>query len=151
METSNSTMAQQVARAASEFQKQCTGFAPQSVAAVLTGETLVITLQRTLSRAELALAMSPAGAARVQEFHRQLFVTSADMLRDEIKRITGVEVCESAAEVQSATGTMIQVFLLEHGLPDASWNGRVADDPAAEACGSMRGAVGADTERAIQS
>jgi uncharacterized protein YbcI len=133
MNKCNATMAQQVALAASEFQQQCTGHAPRSVIAVLTGETLVITLQQTLSPAELALAASPSGAAQVQEFHRQLFVTSADMLRAEIKRITGVEVCESAAEVQSASGTMVQVFLLAHGLPDASWNGRGADDRAAEA------------------
>jgi uncharacterized protein YbcI len=133
MEKSNSTMAQQVARAASEFQRQCTGHAPQSVTAVLTGETLVITLQKVLSLAELALAMSPVGAAQVQEFHRQLFVTSADMLRTEIQRITGVEVCESTAEVQSTTGTMVQVFLLAHGLPHESWNGRFADDWAVEA------------------
>ncbi len=133
METSNSTMAQQVTRAASEFQQQCTGLAPQSVTAVLSGQTLVITLQGALSPAELALAMKPSGAAAVQEFHRQLFVTSADVLRAEIKRITGVEVCESAAEVQSASGTMVQVFLLAHGLPDATWNGSVADGRAAEA------------------
>ena len=133
MEKSNATMAQQVALAASDFQQQCTGHAPQSVTAVLSGETLVITLQRALSPAELALAMNPAGAAQVQEFHRQLFVTSADILRAEIKRITGVDVCESAAEVQSASGTMVQVFLLAHGLPDASWNGRDADDRASEA------------------
>lgn len=132
MKKSNSTMAQQVARAASEFQQQCTGHAPQSVRAVLTGETLVITLKKVLSLAELALAMSPAGAAQVQEFHRQLFVTSADMLRAEIKRITGVEVCESTAEVQSTTGTMVQVFLLAHGLPEESWNERVADERAVE-------------------
>ncbi|TVS19372.1 MAG: DUF2294 family protein [Planctomycetaceae bacterium] len=133
METSNLTMAQQVALAASEFQQQCTGHSPQTVAAVLSGETLVITLQQALSPAELALAMTPAGAAQVQEFHRQLFVISVDMLRDEIKRITGVEVGESAAEVVSATGIMVQVFLLAHGLPDATWNGRVVDDWAVEA------------------
>ncbi len=133
MDKSNSTMAQQVAHAASEFQQQCTGHSPQSVAAVLSGETLVITLQQALSPAELALAMTPAGAAQVQEFHRQLFLISVDMLRDEIKRITGVEVCESAAEVVSATGIMVQVFLLAHGLPDATWNGRVADELAVEA------------------
>ena len=149
MEKSNSTMAQQVAFAAAEFQQQRTGHAPQSVTAVLSGETLVITLQRALSPAELALAMNPASAAQVQEFHRQLFVSSAGLLRDEIKRITGVEVRESAAEVQSATGTMVQVFLLAHGLPDATWN--AGGDRAAEACGSMRGTVGADTERPIQS
>jgi hypothetical protein len=38
MEKSNATMAQQVALAASEFQQQCTGHAPQSVIAVLTGK-----------------------------------------------------------------------------------------------------------------
>lgn len=133
MEKSNSTMAQQVACAASEFQRQCTGHAPQSVTAVLTGETLVITLQKVLSLAELALAMSPAGAAQVQEFHRQLFMTSADTLRTEIQKITGVEVCESTAEVQSTTGTMVQVFLLAHGLPEESWNERAADERAVEA------------------
>jgi uncharacterized protein YbcI len=133
MEKSNATMAQQVALAASDFQQQCTGHAPQSAAAVLSGRTLVITLQRALSPAELTLAMSPSGAAQVKEFHRQLFVTSVDMLRAEIERITGVEVCESAAEVQSASGTTVQVFLLAHGLPDASWNGRGADDQASEA------------------
>ena len=133
MEKSNATMAQRVALAASEFQQQCTGHAPRSVIAVLTGETLVITLKQTLSPAELALALSPAGAAQVQEFHRLLFVTSADMLRAQIKRITGVEVCESVAEVQSASGTMVQVFLLAHGLPDATWNGKGADDRAPEA------------------
>jgi hypothetical protein len=42
----------------------------------------------------LATFKTPAGAARVQEFHRQLFDNSADSLRQEIKRITGVDVRE---------------------------------------------------------
>src|SRR5437016_5715248 len=68
-----STMAQQVAQAASAFQQQRTGHAPKSVAVVLSGDTLLITLHGALSPAEMALAGSPAGAAKVQEFHRQLF------------------------------------------------------------------------------
>ena len=36
------------------------------------------------------------GAARVREFHRELFLNSAAPLREEIKRITGVEVREAA-------------------------------------------------------
>lgn len=125
-------MAQQVARAASLFQQQRTGHAPKAVTVVLSEETLVITLHGVLSPAEKALAESPEGAAKVQEFHRQLFTNSAEPLRQEIKRITGVDVREAAAEVEPTTGTivqvfttgtMVQVFLLAQGIPASTWNG----------------------------
>ena len=46
----------------------------------------------------------------MQEFHRQLFRTSADMLRQEIKRITGREVREATAEIETATGAVVHAF-----------------------------------------
>lgn len=124
------TMAQQLAQAASAFQQQRTGHPPQSVTVVLSEQTLVITLHGALSPAEKAVAQSPAGAAQVQDFHRQLFATNCEPLRDEIKRITGVEVRESIAEVEPTSGTvvqvftsgtMVQVFLLAHSLPEGTW------------------------------
>ena len=127
-----STMAQQVAQAASAFQQQRTGYPPKAVTVVLSDDTLVITLHGALTPAEQALAANPDGAAKVQEFHRQLFASSADKLRQEIKRITGVEVREAAAEVETKTGTvvhaftngtMVQVFLLAQHVPDETWNG----------------------------
>ena len=105
-----SAMAQQIAQLAIGFQKERTGHAPASVTVVLSEDTLVITLHDALTPAEKALALSAAGAAQVQEFHRQLFFNSADSLRDEIKRITGREVCEAAAEVEPATGTVVHAF-----------------------------------------
>ena len=128
----NPTMAEQVAQAASTFHQQRTGHLPRAVSVVLSEGTLVITLHDALSPAEKALAKIPGGAVRVQEFHRQLFNDSADPLRDEIKRITGVEVREAAAEVETTTGTvvhafttgtMVQVFLLAHSVPAEIWNG----------------------------
>jgi uncharacterized protein YbcI len=125
-------MAQQIAQAASAFEQQRTGLAPGAVTVVLSEETLVITLHGTLSPAERALASTPAGAAQLQEFHRQLFTTSAEPLRREIRRITGVEVREATAEVETATGTvvqvfttgaMVQVFLLAHRIPTETWSG----------------------------
>src|SRR5436305_2991114 len=110
MNHSSGTMAQQVARAASAFQKQRTGLAPKSVTVVLSEDTLVITLHGALSPAEKALAQSPAGAAQVHEFHRQLFINSSKTLGDEIKRITGVGVREATTEVESATGIVMKVF-----------------------------------------
>src|SRR5690349_20774311 len=100
MDKLNSTMAEQVAQAARDFQQQRTGHVPKSVTVVLSENTLVITLHGALSPAEQAMAKSPLGAAQVQEFHRQLFANSADSLRQEIKRITGVEVRETTAEVE---------------------------------------------------
>jgi uncharacterized protein YbcI len=110
MNDSESAMAQQVAEAAIACQKARTGHAPVSVTVVLSEDTLVITMHDALTPAEKALALSPAGAAQVQEFHRQLFLSSDDSLRKEIKRITGREVREAAAEVEPATGTVVHAF-----------------------------------------
>lgn len=130
MPLAQSSMAQRVVEAASSFQLQVTGRAPKSVTAVLNGDTLVITLREALTPAEQALATGPNGAAKVQEFHRQLFATSSDALRQEIQRITGVEVREAAGEVDTVTGavvhafttgTMVQVFLLARNLTAEAW------------------------------
>ena len=132
MEKLDSTVAHQIAQAASAFQEQRTGLVPKSVAVILSENTLVITLHGALSPAEKAMAQSPAGAAQVQEFHRHLFTDSSDALRQEIKRITGAEVREATAEVETTTGTvlqvfttgtMVQVFLLARGVPAGSWSG----------------------------
>lgn len=78
------------------------------------------------------MATSPAGAMKVQEFHRQLFASSDGTLRKEIKRITGVDVREATAEVETVTGTVIhaftsgtvvQVFLMAKRVPATQWNG----------------------------
>ena len=139
MENLDSNVAQQIAQAAIAFQRLRTGHEPQSVAVVLSGDTLLITLHGALSPAEKALAKSPAGSAQVQEFHRQLFTNSAEELRQEIKRITGVEVREASTEVEAttgtmvqvfATGTMVQVFLLAQGVPAGSWSGSSSSIPS---------------------
>ena len=131
MDTSNSTTARQLAQAASAFEQQRTGHAPKSVTVVLSEGTLVITLHEALSPAERVLSKSPAGAAQVQEFHRQLFASSSDSLRQEIKRITGMEVREATAEIEPAsgavvqaftTGTVVQVFLLAGSSPTETWS-----------------------------
>jgi hypothetical protein len=53
-------------------------------------------------------------------------------LRQEIKRITGVEVREATAEIEPTTGTVVgvfttgttvQVYLLAEGVPADSWSG----------------------------
>jgi uncharacterized protein YbcI len=132
MDEPNLTMAQRIAQAAGAFEKVRTGHGPSAVTVVLSADTLVITLHGALTPAEKALAQTPAGAAQVQEFHRQLFGDSSESLRQEIKRITGVEVREATAEVEATTGTvvhvftsgtMVQVFLLAHGIPAEAWNG----------------------------
>ncbi|MEN6406799.1 MAG: Na-translocating system protein MpsC family protein [Thermoguttaceae bacterium] len=133
------SVAQQIAKAASKFELRRTGHIPQSVAVILSENTLVITLHGALSPAEKALAQSPDGAAQVQEFHRQLFIDSADSLRQEIKKITGVEVREATAEIEPTsgavvqvftTGTVVQVFLLANGVPACSWSGNGLGEPS---------------------
>jgi uncharacterized protein YbcI len=120
------SMAEQIADAATVFQQQRTGHEPKSVSVVLSGDTLVVTLHGALSPAERAMAQSAEGAAKVREFHRQLFLTASDTLRKRIKQITGMDVREATAEVEPTSGaivqvftsgTMVQVFLLSGKVP----------------------------------
>jgi uncharacterized protein YbcI len=130
-------VAQQIAQAAIGFQQQRTGHAPQSVAVILGENTLVVTLHGVLSPAEQALAKSAEGAAQVQKFHRELFASSCEPLRQEIQRITGVEVREATAEIEPktgtvvqvfTTGTMVQVFMLAQSVPADNWSGNGKGD-----------------------
>jgi uncharacterized protein YbcI len=124
MNKNESNIAQQLALVARRFQEQRTGHLPTAVTVVLGEDTVVVNLHDALTPAEKALARSPAGAARVQEYHRQLFANSTAEMRQEINRITGRQVREAAAEIETATGTvvhafttgsMVQVFLLTDG------------------------------------
>ena len=126
MNASELAMAEQVAKVAIAYQTARTGHAPASVDVVLTKDTVVITLHDALTPAEKALSLRKEGAAKVQEYHRQLFLNSVDALRQDIKRITGREVGEAVAEVEPAsgsvvhaftTGNVVQVFSLEGLLP----------------------------------
>ena len=139
MDKIDPSVAQQIARAASAFEQRRTGRAPESVAVVLSENTLVVTLHGALSPAEKALAKSPQGAAEVQELHRRLFHISAAELRQEITEITGVAVREVVAEVEPTTGTVVQVFttgsvvqvfLLASNVPAGSWSGNGSDAAA---------------------
>jgi uncharacterized protein YbcI len=111
------------------FERKATVHAPGSVTVVLGDDTLVIRLHGALSPGERALAQTPNGAREVQEFHRQIFKNSADGLRQDIKRITGVDVRDATTEVETKTGTVVQVFssgtvvqvfLLAKGVPAGS-------------------------------
>ena len=108
--STTATIAEQVAQVAKALQQQRTGHAPKDVTVVLSEDTLVITMHDALTPAEKALALNSVGASQVQEFHRQLFLASADKLREEIKRITGRDVREAAAEIVPATGTIVHAF-----------------------------------------
>jgi uncharacterized protein YbcI len=139
MEKLDLTMAQQVAQAISVFQEQRTGYPPKAVTVVLSDDTLVVTLHGALSPAEKAMARTAEGAVQMQEYHRQLFKDSVDLLRQEIKRITGVAVGEAAAEMETTTGaivhafttgTMVQVFQLAGTISGGDWNRSGSKDPS---------------------
>lgn len=131
MEATKASVAQQIAEAAVAFERKRTGHSPESVTVVLGNETLVITLHGALSPAERTLAQTPAGASQVQEFHRELFKNSSESLRQDIKRITGVDVRDATTEVETnagtivqvfSSGTVIQVFVMAKDVPTGSWS-----------------------------
>ncbi len=140
-------MAEQIAQAAIRFAEGQTGHVPESATVVLSEDTLVVTLRGALSPAEKDLARTPTGATQVQEFHRQLFSSSSESLRQEIRQITGVEVREATTDVETATGnvthaftsgTMVQVFLLARRLPAETSSGNGSVEPSGDGPSSGR-------------
>jgi uncharacterized protein YbcI len=110
MNETHSQITHQIAEMARSLQQQRTGLAPKAVAVILSEDTLVVTLDDALTPAEKALARTPEGAAQVQAFHRQLFSSASESMRQEIKKITGRDVREAAAEIETATGAVIHAF-----------------------------------------
>jgi uncharacterized protein YbcI len=136
MDKSDSSKAQQIAQAAWAFELHTTGRLPGSATVILSDDTVVITLRGALSPAETALAKSPEGAAQLRELHRFLFTTSSEPLRQEIEQITGVEVREATAELETSTSMVVQVFSLAHAVPGDTWSGR--DPGPAETAEKLR-------------
>ena len=110
MNDTNRTIAEQLALVASRLQAERTGHAPKAVTVVLSDDTLVVTLHEALTPAERDLARSADGAAQVQEFHRRLFANASVEMRQEIERLTGRNVHEAAAEIETETGAVIHAF-----------------------------------------
>ena len=81
MNEPSSDIEQQLAHVACVLQQQRTGLAPKAVTAVLSEDTLVVTLHDALTPAEKALARTSQGAAQVQELHRHLFFSEAESMR----------------------------------------------------------------------
>jgi uncharacterized protein YbcI len=126
---SESTVAQEIAQAVITFQKE-RGAPPTSVTVLLGADTLVVTLHGTFSPAEQALAKTPEGVAFLQKHHEKVFASSWRPLRQQIERITGVEVREAIAGFKAdpvvqafSTGTMVQVFQFAQCVPADSWSG----------------------------
>jgi len=119
---SQPSVAEQIAHAAWTFEQQRTGHGARSMTVILNENMLFITLRCALSPAEQALAQTPAGADKVQEFHRVPFAGCAEVLRLDVQRFTGVQVNEATVLV-FANGTVILVLLLADNVPAATWSG----------------------------
>ena len=123
------SMAQQIGQTAINFQEQRLGRKLTLVTVLLDGDTLEIMMQGVLSQAEQALAETQSGTATLQDIHQQLFQRFSDPLKQEIKRITGFEVCEADDDTTTAAvsvlsnGTVVQVFALAGHLSADSWIG----------------------------
>ena len=77
MQLTEAETAKEIAAVASRLQTRRTEHAPKAVTVVSSDNTLVITFQEALMLAETALAIIHDGAAKVKEFHRELFRTSS--------------------------------------------------------------------------
>jgi uncharacterized protein YbcI len=104
------TIGERIAQAAHAFELRRTKNAREWIAVFMNEDTIVIALHGSLTAAEKALAQSPAGAAQVREFHRQMFTNASAVLLQKIKNITGMEVRDTTVEIEPTTGHVVQIF-----------------------------------------
>jgi uncharacterized protein YbcI len=107
---SRRSIGQRIAHAASAFEKRRTKHGRKWVAVFMNEDTIVIALHGSLTATEKAQVQSPTGAARVREFHRQMFTDASAVLHRKIRSITGMEVRDTAAEIESKTGHVVHLF-----------------------------------------
>ena len=110
MDHLHGTIGQQIARAAHLLEKRRSMQGRKWEAVFMNEDTILIALHGSLTAAEKIVAQSPAGAAEVLDFHRQLFTNASDTLRQQIKCITGMEVCATTGEIDPAIGSVVHLF-----------------------------------------
>ncbi|MBI5764720.1 MAG: DUF2294 family protein [Planctomycetes bacterium] len=132
MDHPESAMARKIGEAVNAFEQRTGSHQHKTISVILSGQTMVITLHGALSPIEHTLAQSPIGADQLQKFHRRLFAGGSDSLREEIREITGVKVCEAITDVEPSTGTVsmvstsgavVHVVLLDGDVPAGTWSG----------------------------
>ena len=110
MDLSQCTICQRIARSARAFEERRTKHGHKWVAVFMNEDTIEIALHGYLTAAEKAQARSPTGAAQVREFHRQLFTNASSALLQKIKNITGMEVINTSAEIETTTGSVVHIL-----------------------------------------
>jgi uncharacterized protein YbcI len=110
MDKSKGSIGQKIVRAARACEKRQTKQGRKWVVVFMNEDTIVIALHGFLTAAEKVLAHSPAGAAKVREFHRQLFANASATLPRRIKSITGMDVRGTAAEIEPMTGSVVRIL-----------------------------------------
>jgi uncharacterized protein YbcI len=118
-------LSERIARAAIAVHEQQTSQEARSVRVVMAGKMITVTLTGILSPAEQAMARTPAGATKVQDFHRELSLHWSDALCSQIQQIVRLEVQEVRADADPTSGTFVpastagkrvQLFLLSDSL-----------------------------------
>jgi uncharacterized protein YbcI len=101
---------QRIARAARVSERRQSMHWRDWVAVFLNEDTIVVALHGFLTDGEKAQLQSLAGAARVREFHQQLFANDSAILFQRIKRLTGMEVRNATVEFELMTGCVVHLI-----------------------------------------
>lgn len=127
----------QLAEFAGAQQQLRTGHPSRQVDVAFAGDALVMVLHDALTITEKKLAQDPQAADQLQAFHRELFLSSSNAMKQEIARVTGRAVRETVSELETesgslvyapSTGVMIQVYMLNPEANQEIGRGDVQSD-----------------------
>ncbi len=136
MDINDHDCVKQLAEIAGVQQQLRTGHPPKQVDVAFAGDALIVVLHDALTTAEKNLSQDPNAASQLQAFHRELFHNSSNSMNQEIERITGRNVREAVGGMEtesgsllyaSATGAMVQVYMLTPEAKTGTGNSNLLD------------------------
>ena len=136
-----SAIAKRIADEAVAFETLATGHQPDSVMVTVSDKTVVVAMVSALTPAERAAATSAIGAAQVEAYHRQLFVSGSERLRKSIERIAGVPLGAATACLDVGAGTIVEGLATGNDLEIHMFAGSARAVAPDTAQGAGRGAT----------
>jgi len=109
-------MEAEISSAITKFEKEHLGRGPKNVRTFIIEDMILIRLMGIITPAEKKLAEGNDGAQMVKQTRRWLIESSASLLKNLIKDISGKEVQSIHTDISSRTGERIFLFSMKENV-----------------------------------
>ncbi len=108
----------EISNALIQFEKDYMGRGPQETKAFIIEDMILVRLKGVLTPAEQQLAKNPEGMNLIKKIRSNLLEQGRELLKEVIKKITGIKVISLHTDISTKTGERMIIFTLNENLAD---------------------------------